>query len=129
MSKDQVKEERMKILELLSKGVVSADEAEKLLAALGHNEQGAGEEIVVANKKKAPFKMLKVFVDSNDGDKVRIQIPVEFSKLLKTAKFKSNIGDADIDIDAIIEMISQGVDGELVNIESSDGDIVKIIVE
>jgi SHOCT-like protein len=128
MSKDQIKEERMKILELLSKGVVSADEAEKLLAALGHNEPDAGQEIVVA-KKKAPFKMLKVLVDSNDGDKVRIQIPVEFSKLLKTSKFKSNIGDADIDIDAILEMISQGVDGELVNIESGDGDIIKIVVE
>jgi hypothetical protein len=129
MSKDQIKEERMKILELLSNGVVSADEAEKLLAALGHNEPDAGQEIVVPNKKKAPFKMLKVYVDSNDGDKVRIQIPVEFSKLLKTSKFKSNIGDADIDIDAILEMISQGVDGELVNIESGDGDIVKIVVE
>lgn len=129
MSKDQVKEERMKILELLSKGVISADEAEKLLAALGHNEQASDEEVIVVNKKKAPFKMLKVLVDSNDGDKVRIQIPVEFSKLLKTSKFKSNIGDADIDIDAILEMIAQGVDGELVNIESGDGDIVKIIVE
>ncbi|BCR35517.1 SHOCT-like domain-containing protein [Mariniplasma anaerobium] len=129
MSKDQVKEERMKILELLSKGVITADEAENLLAALGHNDPEAGGEIVFANKKKAPFKMLKVLVDSNDGDKVRIQIPVEFSKLLKTNKFKSNIGDVDIDIDAILEMISQGVDGELVNIESSDGDIVKIIVE
>ncbi|MCD4826592.1 MAG: hypothetical protein K8Q99_02275 [Acholeplasmataceae bacterium] len=128
MSKDQVKEERMKILELLSNKVITADEAEKLLAALGHNEQEVEQEIVV-NKKKAPFKMLKVLVDSNDGDKVRIQIPVEFSKLLKTSKFKSNIGDADIDIDAILEMISQGVDGELVNIESGDGDIVKIIVE
>ena len=128
MSKDQVKEERMKILELLSNKVITADEAEKLLAALGHNEQEVEQEIVV-NKKKAPFKMLKVLVDSNDGDKVRIQIPVEFSKLLKTSKFKSNIGDAAIDIDAILELISQGVVGELVNIESGVGDIVKIIVE
>jgi hypothetical protein len=129
MSKDQVKEERMKILELLSKGVITADEAENLLAALGHNDQESGEDVVIVNKKKAPFKMLKILVDSNDGDKVRIQIPVEFSKLLKTSKFKSNIGDADIDIDAVLEMIAQGVDGELVNIESGDGDIVKIIVE
>lgn len=128
MAKDQIKEERMKILELLSTGVITADDAEKLLAALGHNDQEVEQEIVV-NNKKAPFKMLKVLVDSNDGDKVRIQIPVEFSKLLKTSKFKSNIGDADIDIDAILEMISQGVDGEIVNIKSSDGDIVKIIVE
>ena len=53
--------------------------------------------------------------------------PVEFSK--KSAKFKSTIGSTDIDIDAIVEMISQGMDGEIVNVESSDGDIVRIVVE
>ena len=128
MSKDRLRDERMKILELLSDGIITSDEAEKLLLALDTNETDFSQEIV-QTKKKAPFKMLKILVDSSDGDKVRIQIPVEFSKLLKTNKFKSNIGDADIDIDAILEMINQGVDGEIVNVQSSDGDIVKIIVE
>ena len=127
MSRDQLKEERMKVLDLLAKGTISSDEAEKLLTAMDQSDRNFEQEVVTA--KKAPFKMLKILVDSNDGDKVRVQIPVEFSKLLKSAKFKSSIGDTDIDIDAIIEMISQGVDGELVNVESSDGDIVKIIVE
>lgn len=127
MSRDQLKEERMKVLELLAKGTISSEEAEKLLTAMDQSDRNFGQEVVVA--KKAPFKMLKILVDSNDGDKVRVQIPVEFSKLLKSAKFKSKIGDTDIDVDAIIEMISQGVDGELVNVESSDGDIIKIIVE
>ena len=128
MPKDQLRDERMKILELLSEGIITSDEAEKLLLALDTNETDFNQEIV-QTKKKAPFKMLKILIDSNDGDKVRIQIPVEFSKLLKTNKFKSNIGDADIDIDAILDMISQGVDGEIVNVSSSDGDIIKIIVE
>lgn len=127
MSKDQLKEERMKILELLSNGVISTEEAEKLLVAMSGNEENFTKEVVT--QKKAPFRMLKIFVDSNDGDKVRMQIPVEFSKLLKSAKFKSTIGSTDIDIDAIVEMISQGMDGEIVNVESSDGDIVRIVVE
>lgn len=127
MSKDQLKEERMKILELLSNGVISTEEAEKLLVAMSGNEENFTNEVVT--QKKAPFRMLKIFVDSNDGDKVRMQIPVEFSKLLKSAKFKSTIGSTDIDIDAIVEMISQGMDGEIVNVESSDGDIVRIVVE
>lgn len=128
MSKDQLKEERMKILEMLSSGIITADDASNLLSALDSSDKDISQEVVV-NKKKAPFKMLKILVDSNDGDKVRIQIPVEFSKLLKTNKFKSNIGDTDIDIDAVLEMINQGVDGEIVNVESSNGDIVKIVVE
>ncbi|MFA5470455.1 MAG: hypothetical protein WCZ00_00085 [Acholeplasmataceae bacterium] len=127
MSKDQLKEERMKILELLSNGVISTEEAEKLLVAMSGNEENFTKEVVT--QKKAPFRMLKIFVDSNDGDKVRMQIPVEFSKLLKSAKFKSTIGSTDIDIDAIVEMISQGIDGEIVNVESGDGDIVRIVVE
>ncbi len=127
MSKDQLKEERMKILELLANKVITTDEAEKLLMALSQSEESFTQEVIT--QKKAPFKMLKIIIDSNDGDKVRMQIPVEFSKLLKTAKFKSTIGNTDIDIDAIVEMISQGMDGEIVNVESSDGDIVKIVVE
>jgi len=119
MSKDQLKEERMKILDLLTKGVISSDEAEKLLTAMDRpSETKFDEQIVYANNKKAPFKMLKVFVDSSDGDKVRIQIPIEFAKLLKTGKFKLNLEDTDIDIDALLEMISAGVMGEIVNVES-----------
>ena len=37
MGKQELKEERMKILELLSKGVISAEEAEKLLSAMGQS--------------------------------------------------------------------------------------------
>jgi hypothetical protein len=129
MSKDQLKEERMKILDLLSKGVISADEAEKLLSAMEKPEQPSFNEQVVFQQKKNPFRMLRVYVDSKDGDVVKIQIPIEFAKLLKTGKFNMNLQNSDIDIDAILEMINQGVVGEIVNVESADGDIVKIVVE
>ena len=72
--------------------------------------------------------MLKIFVDSNDGDIVKIQIPIEFAKLLKTGKFNVNLQDADIDIDSLIQMINTGVVGEIVNVESADGDVVRIVV-
>jgi hypothetical protein len=73
--------------------------------------------------------MLKILIDSADGDVVRVQIPIEFAKLLKTGKFNINLEDNDIDIDALLEMISAGVMGEIVNIESADGDNVRIVVE
>lgn len=130
MSKDQLKEERLKILDLLSKGIIKADEAEKLLTALeGEKSNEANAVPVYGEGKKAPFRMLKIFIDSQDGDVVKIQIPVEFAKLLKTGKFNVNLQDADIDIDALIQMISSGVMGEIVNVESADGDVVRIIVE
>jgi hypothetical protein len=74
--------------------------------------------------------MLKILVDSADGDNVNIQIPIEFAKLLKTKKFMNlNSNDFDLDIDELIDMIQTGAHGELVNITSADGDKVKIVVE
>ncbi len=129
MSRDQLKEERMKILDLLSKGVITSDEAEKLLGSMDRpTDEKYGDQVVV-NNKKAPFRMLKILIDSADGDVVRVQIPIEFAKLLKTGKFNINLQDNDIDIDALLEMISAGAMGEIVNIESADGDNVRIVVE
>ena len=130
MAKDQLKEERMHILEMLSQGTINADEAESLLNALGEEKNNFSQEIILDKPKKGgSFKMLKILVDSGDGDKVRIQIPVEFAKLLKTSKFNSKVDGLDIDVDAIVEMVTNGVEGEIVNVESADGDIIKIFVE
>ena len=129
MSKDNLKEERMKVLDLLSKGIISADEAEKLLSAMDKSDENITAEAVVVNQKKAPFRMLKILVDSEDGDKVRVQIPVEFAKLLKTGKFNVNLSDSDIDIDALLDMINSGVVGEIVTVDSADGDKIRIVVE
>jgi hypothetical protein len=128
MGKD-LKDERIKVLGLLQKGLISADEAEKLLSAMDQKDTDFKETFVVPNAKKAPFRMLRIYVDSKEGDVVKIQIPIEFAKLLKSGKFNINLEQNDIDIDSIIDMINQGFVGELVNVESADGDIVKIVVE
>lgn len=130
MGKNELKEERMKILELLTKGVISPDDAEKLLSALGTAQDQTNDFAPV--QKKNQFRMLKVYVDSADGDQVRIELPIEFAKLLKSKKL--NIGsvdldDMDIDVDMLIQMINSGAIGEIVNIKSADGDIVRITVE
>ncbi len=129
MSKDQLKEERKNILEMLSQGTITADEAEKLLNALSDDKTDFNQEVIINKGKKGSFKMLKILVDSEDGDKVRVQIPVEFAKLLKTTKFNGKVNDLDIDVDAIVQMVTNGVEGEIVNIESADGDKIRIFVE
>ncbi len=129
MSDNELREERMKILELVSKGVITAAEAEKLLAALNGPE--IQEVIDIPKAKKNQFRMLKVYVDSADGDTVRIQIPIEFAKLLKTNKkfMKIDNEEFDIDVDMLLQMINSGAIGELVNVNSADGDTVRIVVE
>lgn len=124
---NDLKAERLKILELLSKNVINAEQAEKLLNSLGANEEK--EETQVVNKKNQ-FRMLKILVDSADGDEVRVELPIEFAKLLKSKKImKVDTADFDLDIDELIGMINSGVMGEIVNVKSADGDIIKILVE
>lgn len=125
---DQLKEERLQILELLKAGTITPDEAEKLLSALMAQPE---QEVVVAPKdKKQPFRMLKILVDASSGEKVRVNIPVEFAKLLKNGKFgNTKLDDFEIDIDAILDMVNQGILGEIVTVDSEDGDKVRIVVE
>jgi len=127
MKKQDYKEERMKILDLLARNVITPEEAEKLLSAMTQNDNSEDYPVI---EKKNQFRMLKVLVDSADGDQVRIELPIEFAKLLKNKKFmKVDADDFDLDVDELIAMINSGVVGEIVNIKSGDGDIVKIIVE
>jgi len=127
MAKDNLKEERMKILELLQKGSITAEQAEKLLASMGETEV---EPRSVTPMIKQPFRMLKIKVLSAEGDVINVQLPVEFAKLMKSKKFKlDKLEDVDIDVDSLIDMVNSGAIGELVNVQSAEGDTVKIVVE
>lgn len=126
---DTLKEERLKILELLKEGTISPDQAESLLSALMSNQKEEVQ-LEVQKDKKSPFRMLKISVDSSDGEKVRVNIPVEFAKLLKKGKFGNvSLDEFDIDIDSLLEMINHGVIGEIITVDSEDGDKVRIFVE
>ncbi len=68
-------EERKKILEMLAKGKVTTEEAEKLLNAVEskNDETLKGDAL---SKTKIP-KYLFVKVDSTNGDKVNIRVPLK----------------------------------------------------
>lgn len=129
MSKDTLKKERLQILNMLKDGIINAEEAAKLLEAL---EVSAS--TTLAPKKSRSFKMLKILIDAKDEEdgenvKMRVQIPVEFARLLKSQRFAgTDLSEYDIDVDALIEMVDSGALGEIVNIEADDA-TVKIVVE
>jgi SHOCT-like domain len=77
-----VNEDRKRILQMLSEGKVSVDEAERLMAALGENKPLALESAVEPEpgvvRRKSP-KFLRVVVDAQDHDggaKVNIRVPL-----------------------------------------------------
>ena len=87
-------------------------------------------ETVGYEEGRKPKKIL-VRVNSEDGDKVNLNLPYRAAKFLLKAglKFGGNDAMKNIDVDAIFEAAEQGCFGPIVDINSSDGDIVQIIIE
>jgi len=121
-------DDRLRILEMIANKTITASEGAELLKAVDANPSSE-----LAKPKKQAFKMFKIKVLSADGDKVNVQIPLEFAKVaLKSGKGFMKIDQLegmDLDIDMILEMIDAGSLGKIVDIESADGDIVEIIIE
>ena len=84
-------------------------------------------------RKELKNMLLKIIVDSRDGDKVNIKFPMLIIKTFLDSGMPISINGnkslESVDFKQIFDLVEQGVVGELVNIESKNGDIVKIIVE
>ena len=98
--------------------------------------QKAPETKLVPEEKRKDIKdmMLRIVVDSHDGDKVRVNIPVALAQValdlgMEMPQVSGNNAVKNIDLAQIMELVKQGVVGDLIEIESSDGDTVHIFVE
>ena len=101
--------------------------------------QGKKEEPVVTilpeeERKDIDKMMLRIVVESKDGDHVRISIPVMLIKValssgISTPQISGNDAIKNIDFAQILKMIEFGAIGYLIEVEDSDGSIVKIFVE
>lgn len=124
--------EKLKILEMVQNGTISPQEGAELLKAL---EQPTGTHSIKTKESKRRF--LKIKVLSSDGDRVNVQIPLEFATLALRGTKKANIlhldklekMNVDLDTDYIIQMIEDGIIGDIVDIEDAAGDTVKIWIE
>lgn len=77
---------------------------------------------------------LRVVIDSTNGDKVRVNIPMSLVKVtmemgMEMPQISGNDALKGIDFGKLIELAEQGAIGNLVEVESSDGDIVRVFVE
>ena len=83
--------------------------------------------------------MLRVLVDSNQGDRVRVNLPIQIVKIAIDAGVapaisvngEGKVADAmsSIDWKQVYSLIEQGLLGEIVTVDSADGDHVRIVVE
>ena len=85
-------------------------------------------------RKDIKDMMLRIVVDSVDGDKVRVNLPMALVQLamemgMEMPQVSGNDALKDIDWAQVMELVRHGAMGNLVEVESADGDIVKIFVE
>ena len=142
-------QERMKVLEMLANGIISADEANELLQSMDKSkttvqtEKGLKTVSETEVLRKELGKTLRIRVMSADGDKVNVNLPIAFikaaiqsgtanqmfSKSIKINGVESSFINDSIDIDLILQCIENGVIGNIVDVESADGDIVQIYID
>ena len=85
-------------------------------------------------RKDLKDMMLRIVVDSADGDHVRVNIPMALVQValdmgMEMPQVSGNAALKNIDLAQIMELVRQGAVGNLIEVDSSDGDIVRIYVE
>ena len=95
------------------------------------------QDVILVNeedKKDINKMVLRMKVVSSDGSKVNINIPIPLLKVciesgMEIPQVNGSKHFSNIDIKQIYALIEQGVIGELMTVESSEGDKVVIVVE
>ena len=85
-------------------------------------------------RKDIKDMMLRIVLDSADGDKVRVNLPMALVQLamemgMEMPQVSGNDALKDIDWAQVMELVRHGAMGNLIEVESADGDIVRIFVE
>lgn len=91
--------------------------------------------VPVEERKEISKMMLKIVVeDTIEGDKIKINLPLSLIQAainmgIGMPEISGNDSLKNIDLNKILELVKQGVIGNLLEVESAEGDIVKIFVE
>lgn len=131
-------EERKKILEMLAEGKITAEDAERLLDKI---EAGPSSGPTPPHNPGDPKKIrwLLVRVDSNDGDKVNVRVPISLIRTgIKLGAIlprgaSERIRASGIDLNDLAKLADEDLVEALadlhVDVNSDDGDVVRICCE
>ena len=92
--------------------------------------------VLVPEEERKDIKdmMLRIVVESVDGDKVRVNLPMALVQAaiemgMDMPQMSGNDAIKSIDFSKILELVKHGAMGNLVEVESASGDTVRIFVE
>ena len=91
--------------------------------------------VLPPEERKDPKDMLlRITVDSADGDRVRVNLPIALVEVamemgMAMPQINGNEALKGVDLKKVLEMVRLGCVGNLVEVDSADGDKVRIFVE
>ena len=91
--------------------------------------------VLPPEERKDPRDMLlRITVDSAQGDRVRVNLPIALVEIgieigMEMPQINGNDALKGIDMKKVLEMVRLGFVGNLVEVDSADGDKVRIFVE
>lgn len=134
---DNKMDEQLQILKMLEEGKITAEQASDLLSAVKTGKETAKEGFEMVPQENVDYdkRMFRVIVDSATGDKVNVQLPIAAvrSVLQVTGKIPAlsdkleGVDLAEV-LDTVINCLDAQAIGDIVSVESSTGDFVKIFI-
>lgn len=91
--------------------------------------------VPVEHRKPLDQLTLRIKVDSAQGDKIRVNLPLSLVKvcLEMGVDMSGSVSGMEslknVDLNKVLELAERGLIGKLVEVESAQGDIVEIVVE
>ena len=89
--------------------------------------------VPVEQRKSLDELTLRIRINSAEGDKVRVNLPMSLVKVAMEIGVEINAGGTNalknVDLEKILKLVESGAIGKLVEVESADGDIVEVVVE
>lgn len=89
--------------------------------------------VPVEQRKSLDELTLRVRINSAEGDKIRVNLPMSLVKVAMEIGVQINADGTDamknVDLEKVLKLVECGAIGKLVEVESADGDIVEVVVE
>jgi len=122
-------EERMKILNMIREGKISAEEGAKLLSALGDSQKATR---TSATRSTGEPRWFRVRVTDMESGKTKVSVNIPFGLMewgmQIGAQFAPEVGE--LDFEQLKEALQSGVEGKVVDvIDEEDGEHVEIFIE
>lgn len=101
---------------------------------LGCKQETAVQVLPPEQRKDFKDMILRIMVDDADGDRVRVNLPMSLVEIaLEIGMDLPQINGSNVlkgvDLKKVLELVHQGLVGNLVEVDDADGDVIRIFVE